>query len=75
MLYGRRTEFEEGLNAYSWQQAKFQEERAVRIRDRWNQLGAHAKAVVDRIPTLPTLYIDFEDLDTTEVSRKAEEDM
>ncbi|THU94599.1 hypothetical protein K435DRAFT_668134, partial [Dendrothele bispora CBS 962.96] len=68
-------EFEEGLNAYSWQQAKFQEERAVRIRDRWNQLGAHAKAVVDRIPTLPTLYIDFEDLDTTEVSRKAEEDM
>ncbi|KAK7448893.1 hypothetical protein VKT23_013625 [Stygiomarasmius scandens] len=54
-------ELREGLNAYAWQQTKFQEGSAMKVRERWERLGLHARKVLDRIPNLSTLYLELED--------------
>ncbi|KAF5335445.1 hypothetical protein D9758_017825 [Tetrapyrgos nigripes] len=64
-------ELAEGLNAYAWQQVKYQEERAVQVTDRWYKLRTHADKVLNRIQALPTLFLDFGE-DDTDIIKEAE---
>ncbi|THU75491.1 hypothetical protein K435DRAFT_814289 [Dendrothele bispora CBS 962.96] len=69
-------ELREGLDAYAWQQTSFQHGSALKIRERWGQLNEHAQKVIDRIPNLPTIYLELEDEEEdTSASRDAEQSM
>ncbi|THU93967.1 hypothetical protein K435DRAFT_669246, partial [Dendrothele bispora CBS 962.96] len=69
-------ELAEGLDAYAWQQTQFQVDEGLKIRERWGNLTEHARKVLDRIPDLPTLYLELEDNDSeTSAAVAAEESM
>ncbi|KAK7434138.1 hypothetical protein VKT23_020364 [Stygiomarasmius scandens] len=56
-------ELVEGLDAYALQQAAFERERADHIQSRWRLLADHAEKVLDRIPDLGVLVVDWDDLE------------
>ncbi|THU78898.1 hypothetical protein K435DRAFT_876133 [Dendrothele bispora CBS 962.96] len=68
-------EMREGLNAYAFQQAQFQVDEAVRIRERWDELSEHAQKVLERVPNLSTIMVELEDEDTNAIGQEAEQSM
>ncbi|THU88535.1 hypothetical protein K435DRAFT_679607, partial [Dendrothele bispora CBS 962.96] len=73
--YGLSAELVEGLNAYAQQQACFERERAEAIHSRWRLLADHAEKVLDRIPDLGVLELDWDDIEDDIPAARDEEDI